>query len=204
MLVYSVGYCDRVEVASRNHWPHDGAEQEAVLRGIHSREWSRMSEAELIEEGYLLIDRLNLETRRGLRKFNVWLQPPEPPIWNSPPALIARQCEQGRLVVTSALKVMGATIEASFHMLSGELLGSVSFEITATQQELYLSNLKEAATELALDQDVLESKQQRLQLLLQGFSQALPGEFLVWEGEDITQEALERRLSHLLRGVAAQ
>lgn len=158
----------------------------------------------MVEENYQAIACLDLETRHGLRKFCVWQPSPSAPLWVPGPALIARKREQGQLVVTSVLKVVGAAIEASFHMLSGEPFGSWSFEITATEQELYLSNLEEAAAELALDQDVLESEQQSLQLFLQGFSQALPGEFLVWEGENITQEALDSRLCFLLRGVKAQ
>lgn len=208
MLRSSESYWGQVEVTTRMEWPRDRAEQEALLCDIRSREWSLLTEGEtkvLVEENYQAIACLDMETRHGLRKFMVWRPPPSAPLWVPGSVLIARQrMVQGQLVVTSVLEVLGAAITASFYMLSGKSFGSCSFEITMTEQELYMSNLKEAAAELALDQDILESEQQSLQLFLQGFSQALPDEFLVWEGVDITQEALERRLCYLLRGVAAQ
>ena len=207
MLRPSESYWGQVEVTTRMEWPQDRAEQEALLCDIRSREWSLLTEGEtkvLADENCQAIAWLDMETRHGLRKFMVRRPPPSAPLWVPGSVLIARQrMVQGQLVVTSALEVLGAAITASFYMLSGKSFGSCSFEITMTQQELYMSNL-EAAAELALDQDIMESEQQSLQLFLQGFSQALPDEFLVWEGVDITQEALERRLCYLLRGVAAQ
>jgi len=83
-------------------------------------------------------------------------------------------------------------------LLSGAFFGKSAFEISAAEQELYVSNLKSAAAELALGQNIMESVHQSLQLLLNGSALLLPDEVLVWQGPVITQDALEAQLWRLL------
>jgi hypothetical protein len=89
-------------------------------------------------------------------------------------------------------------IEASFFLLSGECLGKTDFEVSPFQQELFVTNLKQAAAELAMEQNRMESKHQQLQVVLSGCGGVLPDEVLVWEGAAVTQDALEAQLLQLM------
>ena len=66
------------------------------------------------------------------------------------------------------------------------------------QQELFVANLKQAAIELAMEQSLMESKHQQLQVVLSGCGGVLPDEVLVWEGAAVTQDALEAQLLQLM------
>ena len=54
-----------------------------------------------------------------------------------------------------------------------------------------MANLKQAAVELAVEQNNIESKHQQLQVVLSGCGGVLPDEVLVWEGAVVTQDALD-------------
>ena len=179
-------------------WPQTSEEQTALVRGISSHEWlSFLQESDM---GMLLdeddwpiapIADLELETRYGSRRFHVWKPPGHDAI------LIAKRRSQEHVVVACALAASEGEIEASFFRLSGGCLGKVAFEVSAFQQELFVANLKQAAVELAVEQNIMESRHQQLQVLLSGCGGILPDEVLVWEGSVVTQDALEAQLLQL-------
>lgn len=185
-------YWSQVEIAQRMEWPQTSEEHMALVRGISSHEWlSCLRESDM---GMLLdeddwpiapIADLELETRYGPRRFHVWKPPGHDAI------LIAKRRSQEHMVVTCALTAFEGEIEASFFLLSGECLGKTVFEVSPFQQELFVANLKQAAFELAVEQNNIESKHQQLQVVLSGCGGVLPDEVLVWEGAVVTQDALD-------------
>ena len=192
-------YWSQVEIAQCMEWPQTSKEQMALVRGISSHEWlSFLRESDM---GILLdeddwpiapIADFELETRYGPRRFHVWKLPGHDVI------LIAKRRSQERVVVTCVLTAFEGKIEASFFLLSGECLGKTVFEVSPFQQELFVANLKQAAIELAMEQSLMESKHQQLQVVLSGCGGVLPDEVLVWEGAAVTQGALEAQLLQLM------
>ena len=83
-------------------------------------------------------------------------------------------------------------------LLSGGCLGKTVFEVSPIQQEVFVANLKQAAVELAVEQSIMESRQQQSQVVLSGCGGVLPDEVLVWEGAAVIQDALEAQLLQLI------
>lgn len=191
-------YWSLVEVVQRMEWPLTRKEQTTLVQSITPQEWlSLLTKADM---GLLLdvddwplapIADLDLETRYGTRRFHVWKPP------GSDAILIAKRRSHQHLVVTCTLAVVDAKIEASFYLLSGTCLGQSAFAVNAKEPELYVSNLKAAAATLALQQNIMESAHQHLQLVLGSSGLLLPEDALVYGGFAVTQDTLEAQL-HLL------
>ena len=192
-------YWSQVDIAQRMDWPQSSEEQMALVRGISSYEW--LSFLQAYDMGMLLdeddwpiapIAAFELDTHYGPRCFHVWKPPGHDAI------LIAKQRSQKHVVVTCALAAFEGNVEASFFLLSGGCLGKTVFEVNPFQQELFVANLKQAAVELAVEQSIMESRHQHLQVVLSGCGGVLPDEVLVWEGAAVTQDALEAQLLQLI------
>ena len=88
-------------------------------------------------------------------------------------------------------------IHADFTLLSGRPLGTRAFENISPEKPLLAWDLKSAASSLALENELLESRHQVVGLVLAGFATGFPDGLLLTERSTITHEELQHRLHYL-------
>ena len=169
----------RVEFAQRLAWPLDPAQHAPVLLGILPWEWDSIpcSNLELLTEvGYRPIADYSLATPYGQRRFQVRR------LGGHTCVLIVKEVCPTPLLVSCTLAVWDGSITAAFCLMSGAEFTTCTFVLRRSNATLRIFELEDAAREAALQQDLLESRQQKIQLLLHGFSAALPDTTPVWPG----------------------
>lgn len=195
MVLERGGECwGKVEIAQRLGWPLDPAEQALVLLGIRPWEWDFVIASNLkllADAGYRPIADHNLATPYGQRRFQVWRA------GGHTSAIIVKETCPTPLLVSCALAVSGESIEATFCLMSGAEFNTCAFVLPRPTAALRVFELEDAARTAALQEDLLESRQHEIQLLLHGFSAALPSTTPVWPGGVLTPQALEAHIEHL-------
>ena len=198
-------YWGRVELAERFAWPRDPAEQARVLLSIRPWEWDKIPGSNLdllaTEAGFWPTEDHDLTTPFGQRNFTVWRRnrhddEEQQGGDNDESVIIAKEvCPT--LLVSCSLAVSSGCIEAVFCLMSGKQFATRAFVLRRPGAALYFSELEDAARSAALQQELVESRQQVLQLLLHGFSAGLPGRTPVWPGGVLTARALEIHIERL-------
>lgn len=194
----AVERCDacwrRVELVQRLAWPRDPAEHVPVLLGIRPWEWDSIpcSDMELLTEvGYRSIAEYSLNTPYGQRRFQVRRRGGHTSV------LIVKEVCPTPLLASCALTASEGCIEAAFCLMSGAEFTTCAFVLRRRSAALHVFELEDAVRAAALQQDLLESRQQEIQLLLHGFSAPLPPRTPVWPGGVLTPQALEKHLGIL-------
>lgn len=199
-------YWGRVELAERVGWPRDPAEQARILLSIRPWEWGTIPGSNLdllaTESGYWPTDDYDLTTPYGQRSFQVWRQgrndaEKQQEYDDDESVIIVKEVCPTPLLVSCTLAASSGCIEAAFCLMSGKQFATRAFVLRRPGAALYVSELEDAARAAALQQDLLESRQQTIQLLLHGFSAALPGRTQVWPGGVLTSRALEIHIGRL-------
>ena len=192
-------YWGRVELAARSAWPRDPAEQARILLSIHPWEWEPTPGSNLdllaAESGYWPRHDYELTTPYGHRSFQVWRRAKDDHESqqgddDDETVIIVKDVCPTPLLVSCTLAASKKCIEAAFCLMSGKEFATHAFVLQQPGAALYVSELEDAARAAALQQDLLESRQQVIQLLLHGFSTALPGRTPVWPGGVLTPQAL--------------
>ena len=184
----------RVEFAQRLAWPLAPAQHAPVLLGILPWEWDSIpgSNLELLTEvGYRPIADYSLATPYGQRRFQVQR------LGGHACVLIVKEVCPTPLLVSCTLAVWDGSITAAFCLMSGAEFTTCTFVLRGSNATLRIFELEDAAREAALQQDLLESRQQKIQLLLHGFSAALPDTTPVWPGGVLTPQALEAHITRI-------
>ena len=187
-------HCCRVELAARSTWPRDPVHHVPELLGIRPLEWETIlcSNIDLLTEiGYWPIADYDLDTPYGQRSFQVWQHR------SDDRTIIMKEVCPTPLLVLCNLTVSEGSIEATFCLMSGTQFTTCDFVLWRPGAALYLFELEDAARAAALEQDLLESRQQKLELLLHGFNAALPSRTPVWPGGVLTPQALEEHIGRL-------
>lgn len=178
-------------------WPESRPAQEELLKRIGAADWHRSclvkAHGHLGRHGYdRMIERLTLDVGFGMRWFEVWRASS-----GSQLAVVKKAAPETSVVVAVAL---GATanpegLRASFSLLSGRVLGTSLFIDITAETPLFVSDLREAASERALLHGLLETRRQRVKLALPGFHSDPPNGLLLCATPNPTAAELEAWLA---------
>jgi len=196
-------YSGSIDVAELQAWPVRAEEHTAILQNIRPNEWRTVPRSFLdlvTEAGYWPIAFYDLNTRYGERQFNVWRA------FGEHRVLVVKEVKATALMVTCTLGVTDGQIEATFALLSGWEFYTKLFGVEATSVEapLYFKELEHVAFEEALEQGIVESASQPVQVVLAGFDAALPSGVRLWSGGALTPRSLEARLERLRVSTASE
>ena len=174
-------------------WPQSRAEQHGLLTGIGAAAWHRSSgpdvEDYVILNEYSRIAKVTRETQFGQRWFDIWRHP------DGSQLLVVKEAAPA-VVVCCDLTASPSNLCATFTLLSGRILGTLAW---SAEGPLLVQDLRQAASEQALRQGLLETHRQVVGLALPGFEQDLPDGLLLWPSLVAPELGPQEWLKHWLR-----
>ena len=182
----------------RCSWPQCEEEQHALLRHVNPKAWRRSGgygvEDYLVDHRNNILAKLAIQTRFGHRWFHVWRDPTMTKL------MVVKESAPDTPVVVScaiAVKANHPGIQADFTLLSGHPLGTRTFESVSPENPLLAWSLRSAASKLAMNHGLLESRHQIVGVTLSGFENEIPDGLPLAETDTITDVELQHRLNYL-------
>lgn len=174
-------------------WPAQLEEQEQVIHNIPASSWHVTKLPDVVLYCAMLerIACVHCNTAHGLRKFDVWAN---------------RQCMGMLLVVRERCKVTFVThcslrqidedVLAEFWTLGGQLFATQRLCTVLQEAPLRVEHVQDVAKRLALEQGLLETRNQEVKMLLEGFPEPIPSQMILWHPGRTAAEMC-RRLAFL-------
>ena len=172
-------------------WPQETTEKKELIQNIHVKDWDVCWEFEVLVNGpYKYVESFGMDMPFGHRCYDIWQ--------GDDGVLIIKPLCFGTVVVQSTLKAEGNQIEASFFLSSGRCILTTRYK-TGKKTALSQRTLEDEIYEALSEQRFIDSAGQRVNLLLPGFKIAMPGSTKIWNGNKLSQSALDAHLAKLRR-----
>lgn len=174
-------------------WPKAQVDQEKLLRSL--RGWALDPDIDefLSDYGFHLLHVFNLNAGHGPRWFHVWGDP-----WHKA-CLVLKQSPASHVVVQCSLTAADQRIHAEFVTLGGRIFASkvLLVEAITLDKPLRMYELIGAARKEAVKQNLLESIDQGMELVISGVQRALPAGLVLWDRNTVDEKAFESKLAQL-------
>ena len=183
---YMQGQVDIAFLSSATPWPEDLNTAVAKAQEIPGSKWRsyetihRRTGVFLAE--YVKIMDMSCLTSFGQRQFHVWEQRDRLPYPRNPYQFaVIKDYNFNTLVVHCKLRCHPGGLTADYYLCSGRCFAAHTFQNPIVA--INVQDIHHTAMKLALQNQVLESRTQPMELLLEGFDYPLPSKVSVWSLE---------------------